>query len=150
MDYPINGELVPQGGGDAIPLTRSPLVLGRRETCDICLQFPNISGKHCELTFKEGFWVIRDLDSTNGIKINGEHAMKKVLHTGDVISIAKRTYAIQYQESGRASALQEFEDELAETMNVPLLEKAGLTHARRHADMPPDEAPQPAVGEQTS
>ena len=52
--HKINGELIPIGGGDSIPLTRSPLVLGRRESCDISLQFPNISGAHCELPYKEG------------------------------------------------------------------------------------------------
>ena len=138
MDHPINGELVPQGGGDAIPLLRTPLVLGRRETCDICLQFPNISGKHCELTFKDGIWIVRDLDSTNGVKVNGERVMKKILHSGDVLSIAKRNYAIQYQETGRASALNEYDEELEAAMSVPLLEKAGLAHERRHAEMPPE------------
>ena len=136
MDHPINGELVPQGGGDAIPLTRTPLVLGRREACDISLQFPNISGKHCELSFKDGLWIIRDLDSTNGVKVNGEHITKKILHNGDVITLAKRSYAIHYEETGQASALQEFDEELEETMSVPLLEKAGLAPGRRHADLP--------------
>jgi pSer/pThr/pTyr-binding forkhead associated (FHA) protein len=140
MEHPINGELVPQGGGDAIPLQRSPLILGRREMCDICLQFPNISGKHCELTFKDGMWILRDLDSTNGVKVNGELVTKKILHNGDVITIAKRSYVIQYQETGRASALAEFDEELEETMNMSLLEKAGLAHERRHAAAPPEQA----------
>ncbi|MSU77322.1 MAG: FHA domain-containing protein [Gemmataceae bacterium] len=48
-----NGALIPKGGGDNIPLTRSPLTIGRRDSCDICLQFSNISGKHCELTLQE-------------------------------------------------------------------------------------------------
>ena len=39
-----NGELVPVGGGDPIPLIRPILTLGRRESCDICISFPNISG----------------------------------------------------------------------------------------------------------
>jgi adenylate cyclase len=140
MDHPVNGELVPQGGGDSIPLVRTPLIVGRRETCDICLQFPNISGKHCELAFKSGVWIIRDLDSTNGIKVNGQHVLKKIIHTGDVITIAKRNYTIQYYETGRSSDLPEFEEEIEETTKVSLLEKAGLLHERRHAEMPPEKA----------
>ena len=137
MDHLINGDLIPQGGGDNISLKRSPLVLGRRETCDISLQFPNVSGKHCELSYKEGIWVLRDLDSTNGVKVNGVRVLKKLIHTGDVITIAKRSFTLQYEETGRASDLAEFEEEMAETMSVPLMEKAGLTHERRHAPMPP-------------
>jgi pSer/pThr/pTyr-binding forkhead associated (FHA) protein len=132
----VNGELIPQGGGDSIPLTRSPLILGRRELCDICLQFPNVSGKHCELTFKDGFWILHDLNSTNGVKVNDirlDQGGKKVLHDGDVISIVKRSYKLQYNETGRASDLEEFELEIEDVFSRPLLEKANLLHPARHA-----------------
>src|SRR6266446_5840020 len=65
-----NGELVPVGGGDSIPLIRETLTLGRRESCDICLRVPNVSGLHCELSFRDGVWWLRDLGSTNGVKVN--------------------------------------------------------------------------------
>src|SRR5262249_3113439 len=71
MSFAANGELVPLGGGDSIPLQREALVIGRRESCDIRMPFPNISGQHCELNFKDGYWTVRDLNSTNGIKVNG-------------------------------------------------------------------------------
>src|SRR5207245_361620 len=51
---PMYGELVPLGGGDAIPLLKKKLVIGRRENCDIVLRFPNISARHCELTLTQG------------------------------------------------------------------------------------------------
>ena len=89
MMKPVLGELVPTGGGDPIPLVRTMMKVGRRESCDICLQFPNVSGKHCELTFKEGLWILRDLDSTNGVKINDDRldcGAKRVLHNGDVVT----------------------------------------------------------------
>ena len=65
------GELVPLGGGDPIPLLKKKLVIGRRESCDIVLRFPNISSRHCELTLQSGYWYIQDLDSRNGIRVNG-------------------------------------------------------------------------------
>jgi pSer/pThr/pTyr-binding forkhead associated (FHA) protein len=128
MDVPGNGELVPVGGGENIPLVRTPMVMGRRESCDICLPFPNISGKHCELSFRNGYWVIRDLGSTNGMKVNGDKLQpngKKALSPGDTIKIAKREYTIQYVLADRMSRMEEMmlEDDI---MGVPLLEKAGL------------------------
>lgn len=132
MESNPNGELVPQGGGDVIPLLRTPLILGRRESCDICLQFPNVSGKHCELVYKDGFWILSDLDSTNGTKVNGLRVHKKVLRSGDTIKIGKRTFTIQYQETGKSSSLDEFENEMEEAMNMPLLEKSGLAHPPKH------------------
>ena len=148
MEHQVNGELIPQGGGDSIPLTRSPLILGRRESCDICLQFPNVSGKHCELTFKEGFWILLDLESTNGITVNDrrlDKGAKKMLHNGDLLTIAQRSYTIQYVETGRASDLDEFEEEIENIMTTPLLEKAGLAHPPRHANTPSEEGDDPTL-----
>ncbi len=75
---------------------RPHLTLGRRESCDICLRFANVSRLHCQFNFKEGTWTIRDLNSTNGIKVNGLRVTQKVLYPGDMITVAKRTYTIQY------------------------------------------------------
>ena len=130
MSFDGNGELVPVGGGDNIPLLRSPLVMGRRSSCDVHLDFPNVSGKHCELSYTNGFWVLRDLDSTNGVKVNGLRVLKKVLAPGDVISIAKRSYTIQYQPTGRADQLDELTEQVEGIMDRPLLEKAGLERPR--------------------
>src|SRR5437667_11342453 len=96
--HQINGELIPQGGGDSIPLTRSPLVVGRRETCDICLQFANVSGTHCELTYKQGLWILLDLNSRNGTQVNDirmDGGTRKIIHSGDLIAIGKRTFKIE-------------------------------------------------------
>ena len=134
-----NGELIPAGGGETIPLIRTPMTLGRRESCDICLPFPNISGRHCELNFKNGYWVIRDLDSKNGMKVNGdkvESGGKKALFPGDTITIAKRQYTIQYVPADRMSRMEEMmlEEEEDDIMGIPLLEKAGLEQPGRWAN----------------
>jgi pSer/pThr/pTyr-binding forkhead associated (FHA) protein len=76
------------------------MILGRRALCDICLHFPNISGIHCELDFKDGRWTIHDLNSTNGVKVNGIRVAEKVLNPGHIISIAKRSYTIKYKPPG--------------------------------------------------
>lgn len=126
---PVESELVPVGGGDNIPLIRDQMTIGRRESCDICLRFPNVSGRHCELTFKEGYWEVQDLRSTNGIRVNGERVEKKILRPGDTISIANRSYTIEYQlQAGQNSMNELLEDNI---MDQPLLEKAGLIRPRR-------------------
>ena len=97
------GHVLDPKGNDRNALTyrirgaRSPLTIGRRESCEISLPFPNISSRHCELSFsKEGFWTIRDLNSTNGVKVNGIRVQNRFLKPGDEINIAKRRYTIQY------------------------------------------------------
>jgi adenylate cyclase len=93
----LNGEWLLEGGDTSIALVRPHLSLGRRESCDICLRYPNVSGLHCELVFQAGYWIIRDCNSTNGVKVNGVRVAEQVLYPGDTISIAKRDYTIMYR-----------------------------------------------------
>ena len=147
--HQVNGQLIPQGGGDSIPLMRSPLILGRREACDICLQFANVSGTHCELTFKDGLWILRDMDSRNGTLVNDirmDSGTRKIVHSGDILTLGKRSFKIEYVETGRASEMEEFSEEMENIVKIPLLEKAGLAHEPRHARKPSvDSAPTPLV-----
>ena len=131
MTLQANGQLLPVGGGDAIPLIRELLTIGRRESCDIPLRFPNISGVHCELIFRSGYWYIRDRNSTNGVKVNGTRVQEKLLHPDDEISIGKRRYTIRYELPADRRALDEMEEDV---MSQSLLEKAGLERPRREGE----------------
>jgi len=115
------GELNPCGGGDPIPLLGPKLLIGRRSSCDISLRFPNVSSHHCELELINGYWHVQDLNSRNGIKINGARTESKWLMPGDILSIAKHRYEMLYSPQGDAPPPEE-EDPFAKG----LLEKAGL------------------------
>jgi adenylate cyclase len=129
MSHQINGQLVPLGGGDNIPLVREVLTVGRRETCDICLRFPNISGMHCQFCFRDGYWFVRDLGSTNGTKVNGHRVVEKILHPEDEVSIGKRKYLIKYESpSDRRQQLDETPAE--DVFSQSLLRRAGLEKDR--------------------
>jgi adenylate cyclase len=132
MTVELNGELAPLGGGDPIPLIRPVLTVGRREACDIHLPFPNISGIHCELNFREGYWYIRDKNSTNGVKVNGVRIQEKMLHPKDEITIGKRKYTIEYElPADKRNAAEEFEEDI---MGTSLLERAGLDRRTQNKD----------------
>ncbi|HJR34516.1 MAG TPA: FHA domain-containing protein, partial [Gemmatimonadales bacterium] len=52
---------------------RSPVVnIGRGEFNDIALPDASISANHAKLQLKEGIWVLTDLGSTNGSRVDGE------------------------------------------------------------------------------
>ena len=129
MNYEVHGELQPIGGGDAIPLIRELLTLGRRDSCDIPLRYPNISGLHAQLSFRNGYWYIRDMNSTNGVKVNGTRVQEKLLHPRDEITIGKRKYVIEYELPADRRALDEVVEE--DIMSQSLLEKAGLERPKR-------------------
>ena len=124
------GELVPIGGGDTIPLNQDMMTIGRRESCDIRLNFQNVSGTHCELSFRNGVWHIRDLGSTNGIKVNGERTLRRPLRPGDEIGIANHKYTIHYQLAV-GSKLEDIFTEEEDVFGQSLLEKAGLEKPKK-------------------
>lgn len=141
MSLEVHGELVPVGGGDPIPLVREVLTLGRRESCDIPLRYPNVSGVHCTLRFINGYWHIRDEGSTNGIKVNGVRVHEKYLHPGNEITIARRRFKIDYQLQAGRPIIDEADEEEG-VMEQSLLERAGLARPKfepedRHRNFDP-------------
>lgn len=116
------GDLIPCGGGDPIPLRKTTLLIGRRRTCDIALRFPNVSSHHCQLKLINGYWHLRDLNSRNGVKVNGVRCDQKWLLPGDEVSIAKHRYELVYHPDASEPPPME-EDPFA----LSLLEKAGLS-----------------------
>lgn len=121
------GELVPVGGGDPIPLLKPSLLVGRRESADIVLRFPNVSGHHCELKLSNGYWTIKDLRSSNGTKVNGVRVSEQTLKPGDHLTVAKHEFEISFDPSrlGGVSAPQE-DSRTQRMFGKSLLEEAGL------------------------
>ena len=135
MDSEVQGELIPVGGGDTVPLIRRIMTIGRRESCDISLKFQNISGLHCELSFRDGYWYLRDLGSSNGIRVNGDRVLQRAVKPGDELAVANRRYTIQYNLSpeGRENLESQMIEE-DDMCSVSLLEKAGLAKPKGQQD----------------
>jgi Protein of unknown function (DUF3662)/FHA domain len=68
-------------------IDRRHLVIGRSRECDIQLNDPNVSRRHAELR-QEGasYWIV-DLESTNGIEVNGRRLKRAKLEDGDRVTI---------------------------------------------------------------
>ena len=73
--------------GRRISLGSEPLVIGRLVENAIVFEDPNVSRKHAEIVASGGGWVVRDLGSTNGTKVNGTTiAGERALRDGDIVS----------------------------------------------------------------
>jgi len=64
-----------------------PFVIGRSRECDLVLDDPNVSRRHAELRREDGGWAVRDLGSTNGIKLNDRRSRGGRLSPGDEITL---------------------------------------------------------------
>lgn len=63
-------------------------VLGRSRDCDVVLEDPNVSRHHAEVRPSGGSWTVRDLGSTNGIRVNGRRVDgPRSLKHGDTIGV---------------------------------------------------------------
>jgi hypothetical protein len=113
--------LVALDEGPDITLDRTIVVVGRHPACETRLDSLRVSRHHCCMTHENGEVVVRDLGSTNGIRINGQRVEMGRLRPGDELSIAHIRYRL---ENG-----QGHEQTIAEQVSV-----AGL--------------PRPAVGEE--
>ena len=121
------GELTPLGGGDPIPLLKKQLLVGRRESCDIVLRFANVSAHHCQLFVNGGYWYVRDMDSRNGVKVNGVKVQEKRIDPGDTVHIAKHKYELEYSPADLGAVGPPPADDLPnEIMTESLLSRAGL------------------------
>ncbi len=71
--------------GDRIPLGESIVTIGRRAESTIVLSDPNVSRNHAEIRPAGAGWVIVDLGSTNGTRVNGARVSIHHLDDGDEI-----------------------------------------------------------------
>jgi len=74
-------------GTFAVEVTRSGTVLGRHSSADVRLPLPDVSRHHCRFVCESGRWQVVDLDSLNGIFLNGEPVRRAELRDCDQLRI---------------------------------------------------------------
>jgi hypothetical protein len=74
-----------RAGAAEYPVEGGRLVIGRSRDCDIRLADPNVSRQHAEIRREGETFLVVDLDSTNGVEVNGRRAKRARLEDGDTI-----------------------------------------------------------------
>jgi predicted component of type VI protein secretion system len=83
----MKAELVPENGDLPIPITRDVTVVGRRDYCDVKIDDPSLSKRHCVLVKTDGLLVVRDLATTNGTKVKGQRVRWAALLPDDRLTL---------------------------------------------------------------
>jgi predicted component of type VI protein secretion system len=87
---PLTESLAP-----TVQLHRPVLLIGRHPDCDVRIELPQISRRHCCIALAYDRFVIRDLGSTNGVRVNGRVVDEAHLQAGDEVAIAQIIYRFE-------------------------------------------------------
>lgn len=82
-------------------LVNSEYTLGRQSTSDIVLADSSISKAHALLKVQAGQWYIEDLDSSNGVLLNGTLIKRSPLNQGDRIKLGRAELIFGFETRSR-------------------------------------------------
>ena len=88
--------------GPDILLDKPILLLGRHPECDVQIDSRKVSRRHCCIAQVNDYLVVRDLGSTNGIRINGIRVVEGKLKPGDELTIGNHRYQVTWDEAAAA------------------------------------------------
>lgn len=89
-------QLIALTDGPNILLDKPILLLGRHQECDVQFGSRKVSRRHCCVAQVDNYVVVRDLGSTNGIRINGIRVLEGSLRPGDELTIGNQRYQLEW------------------------------------------------------
>jgi predicted component of type VI protein secretion system len=98
-------QLLSLADGPSLTLDKPVMLIGRHEECDIQLKSRKVSRRHCCIAEVNDTLVVRDLGSTNGVRVNGKKLTEGRLKTGDELTIGNFTYRVQLEKIAKPPAV---------------------------------------------
>src|SRR5262249_48851102 len=108
--------------GLACPLRDHWVTIGRSPDNEFQITEPSISGRHCEVSFRGGQLLVRDLRSTNGTYIKDTLIAEGVLHVGQVLRLGEVELRLEASptESAPGRGAEPVNGDLPSTASAPL------------------------------
>ncbi len=113
VDLPSDAYLeVTKKEGEAFrfPITKKTVTIGRDPACDLHLDDPYVSRKHCQIVFRGEHFTVIDLQSLNKTVVKGKQYIQKNLMPGNVIDLGSTKLRFEWPthlEWRRAHGLSE-------------------------------------------
>jgi pSer/pThr/pTyr-binding forkhead associated (FHA) protein len=107
--------------GPSILLDKPILLFGRHAECDVQLNSKKVSRRHCVVATVGDLLIVRDLGSTNGVRVNGRRVIEGRVVPGDELTIGNFRYQVCGDVLGRPEPqipqdLREMQEEAADRM----------------------------------
>ncbi len=100
-----------------VPLDRPVISIGRRNDNDVVLPSGTVSRRHAQIRWRYGRFVIYDLGSRGGTRVNDQPVAECALHPGDVIRLGEAT--LIYGEGGPQNTAAAERHEAGQTLILP-------------------------------
>ncbi len=89
--------LTSKSTGKSVRLYQQMVTIGRAQDCDLVLKSSEVSKRHCRILIGEDRVIVEDLNSVNGISVNGQQVQKTHLNDGDELDIAGLLFEVRVQ-----------------------------------------------------
>lgn len=106
--------------GPHIPISEPILLVGRSNECDVVIRSRKVSRRHCVLVSRGQKLLVRDLASSNGVRVNVQRIVEAELRPGDYLQIATFLYQLIHKTTVHP-----------DDINKPRLPVAPLPHPTR-------------------
>jgi len=119
--------------GDVFDLAFGVATIGRDQTNSIQLRDPSVSRRHAELHFRDDEFVILDLQSANGVIVNGKRVHRQQLQFGDRIRLGEST--LRFAEVSETSWIRSVAPKAATSLEDTPKEQDTPAHTSENADV---------------
>ncbi|MGE4286115.1 MAG: FHA domain-containing protein [Phycisphaerae bacterium] len=108
-------------GVTELQFDRGPIRIGREIGSEVFIPDTSVSRKHAVIyNNDEGDWILEDLHSSNGTKVNGNQVWKTTLKSGDVIQICGFDLQLMIAENKQRKQSMHLEDTIVNADNPEL------------------------------
>ena len=98
--------------GTILNLDKDSFSIGRVEDNDFVINDPGVSRHHCRFSKIDGEWLVEDMQSVNGILVNGKKVEGGILlHPGDEITVFSHIFVIETDDAAAKPIPKESDNE---------------------------------------
>lgn len=129
--------------GESLEFAPPGPFIGRETDNDIQLLVDGVSQYHAKIIFKDGKWLVHDLGSSNGTKVNGKRVKEPTaLNSGDMIYIASEALKIEFDAPKEQKKADNKDSDTEDVIKIRSPEEAKKTP-------PPEEEPEKPTSTKT-
>jgi pSer/pThr/pTyr-binding forkhead associated (FHA) protein len=96
----ILAHLVPVGGGQDYSITKPEVIVGRESSCDVAIRMKTVSSVHCKLKLIDGYWRVFDMNSRNGVRVDGVRCQEAWVFPESRLTISDQRFQLDYKPVG--------------------------------------------------